>query len=862
MGPMVHIQCPELRNGGINALLDTGSDYNLICVEALKDNILCNNDKVGSVEGITSSSMPISGTIILKILGINVFFHIVPAPPGGYKAILGNDFFIKERVKISFFWNTLVSKHNLIKPIPIINPRRSKKPKILALGTGPKIYLPCNSLIGNYQRFLVDTGGDACLINASALRLEVPIDTERATTFRGIDDNSFKTLGIVTLKILGMDVEFHVCGEDLPLPGVGILGNNLLEQEKAEISYHTQNISFLSKPNKTIHFSLEQEQSSRYTIPLRMRVAVAIPIKNPKKKEGYLPRVNLPKGVLCGEAAVRVEDGYAMCMVINLNSEPAEIAIKRPGRPKGVKNKPRIKSAPEIRDTIASRLRQRKIGSTRVPPNANYKESSITEESQPEETQEIAQTSEQGDDDVFEKELPATIDSTPREIDASLEADGEEEPEKQLATPRARRKTQELIKMFDQLLERRPITWREKDMIDDPKNQRTPSELKVQKIVNSRLAKEIRESMDEIPIFDLDASANPNLPMFSDRESEEDNNELNEFLRENDVETDTSTNEVSIDDTNEPDESYLTPARPSTSNRFRGYMNDGPLPKTPLWARTLIPDELNRMGIRYDHATQDVTLDELVRRESTDPAQQRQAVEPSADNTRPTEPDIENPDKFPTTESELPDQDKNLEFGKTPPESSENSSDTPDGSRKTDPSPLKSNYPQISVSDPPTSDQAEEILSERRGRPKISSSSSSDEEGPPKGRVNNIKFMNSRDGLTYARDHMVHFLAADCEVIKPVAKLLRDVKFINAEDHLAAKPKKGDVFVTKLGRCKIFTVFIKTYHFEKIEPIHLVEGLRSLRQSMHKYQIHCLRCSKQGDEFVDLDIKKYLEQEL
>ncbi|KAH0539996.1 hypothetical protein KQX54_010963 [Cotesia glomerata] len=277
-------------------------------------------------------------------------------------------------------------------------------------------------------------------------------------------------------------------------------------------------------------------------------------------------------------------------------------------------------------------------------------------------------------------------------MDASLEADGEEEPEKQLATPRTRRKTQELIKMFDKLLERRPITWREEDMIDeDPKNQRTPNELKDQKTVSSLLVKGIRESLNEIPIFDLDASVNPNLPMFSDRESEEDSNELNEFLRENDVETDTSTNEVSIDDSNGPDESYLTPARPSTSDRFRGYLNDGPLPKTPLWARTLIPDELNKMGIRYDHATQDLISDELVGKESIDPAQQQQAVAPSTNNARSTEPDTEDPDKSPETESELSDRNKNLEPGKTPPESSENPSNTPDGSRKTDSPPLRLN---------------------------------------------------------------------------------------------------------------------------------------------------------------------------
>ncbi|CAD6210180.1 GSCOCG00010881001-RA-CDS, partial [Cotesia congregata] len=164
--------------------------------------------------------------------------------------------------------------------------------------------------------------------------------------------------------------------------------------------------------------------------------------------------------------------------------------------------------------------------------------------------------------------------------------------------------------------------------------------------------------------------------------------------------------------------------------------------------------------------------------------------------------------------------------------------------------------------DPPTFEEAEDIFAERRHRPRISSPSSSDESIPPKGPEIKIKFSISRDGLTYARDHLVHFLAADCEIIKPVAKLLRDLKFINADDLHASKPTKGDVFVTKLGRCKIFTVFIKTKHFEKLDPIDLIEGLRNLRQSMHKHDIHSLRCAKQGDEFDDLDIQAYLLHEL
>lgn len=106
------------------------------------------------------------------------------------------------------------------------------------------------------------------------------------------------------------------------------MGNNFLEKEKAEIYYHSQNINLLSHPNKTIHFSLGANPSATYTIPPRMRMAIPIPIKNPEKSEVYLPKMDLPKGVLGGKAVVSVEDNYATCMIINLNSKEVNINIE------------------------------------------------------------------------------------------------------------------------------------------------------------------------------------------------------------------------------------------------------------------------------------------------------------------------------------------------------------------------------------------------------------------------------------------------------------------------------------------------------------------------------------------------------
>lgn len=63
-----------------------------------------------------------------------------------------------------------------------------------------------------------------------------------------------------------------------------------------------------------------------------------------------------------------------------------------------------------------------------------------------------------------------------------------------------------------------------------------------------------------------------------------------------------------------------------------------------------------------------------------------------------------------------------------------------------------------------------------------------------------IELLDSRDGLTYARHNIAHFLTTDCELSTPTAKLLRDLKFIDTDDLKQAKPRKGDVLVTKIGK--------------------------------------------------------------
>ncbi|CAG5093251.1 Protein of unknown function [Cotesia congregata] len=551
-----------------------------------------------------------------------------------------------------------------------------------------------------------------------------------------------------------------------------------------------------------------------------------------------------------------------------LSDSEAIEAVKRPGHPLGSKNKPRVSSAPEARDTIASRLRKREMGKTRVPPKINYHETSnfdITSED-PEKTQETG-NEKQGDDEVFlpvSTPGPSTSNPTPdisQEGDDESEKEDEAEKDNETIVPqKQRRKTRELVKMFDELLQRRPpaeniYTERALERIhrEEAISNYTPQEYAEIKRTSSDTAKNIRQSLNKLP---------PLWRSEDDSLNEDTTPEINvdEFLRENSDKSEEGSSDISpeetggVEDLSEVEHPIIIEPRPPTSaddintrnviytddeenesnkntltprnvnrSQFTGYLGDGPEPRTPIFGRVLIPDELAAMGIRYDHASRQIVdqngkgINETAETESADPnktpieSEQGQSNEKSSNITRLTNTQNNNKNKS-----------RN---------SSEKSNDRPTisgnitvgndiGNRRFGP-------PFVAY-DPPTFEEAEDIFAERHHRPRISSPSSSDESIPPKGSKIKIKFSISRDGLTYARDHLVHFLAADCEIIKPVAKLLRDLKFINADDLHASKPTKGDVFVTKLGRCKIFTVFIKTKHFEKLDPIDLIEGLRNL----------------------------------
>ncbi|KAH0549693.1 hypothetical protein KQX54_012658 [Cotesia glomerata] len=194
----------------------------------------------------------------------------------------------------------MVLRSQPVRPIPFVIKRGSCDSQLLAVGGGPKIDLSCPVLLGKYQRFIIDTGGDVTIINKSALQPGTYINPNNRLIARGISGEAVQTLGTVELKIFGLPVQCQVSREDLSVPGVGILGNDCLD---------------IYKP-------------STFTVSPRTKMIAPVPIKNPGRTQGYLPRIDLPVGLFMGEALVAVDGETATCMMFNTTNEPVTIELE------------------------------------------------------------------------------------------------------------------------------------------------------------------------------------------------------------------------------------------------------------------------------------------------------------------------------------------------------------------------------------------------------------------------------------------------------------------------------------------------------------------------------------------------------
>ena len=101
---------PESRITKATLLLDPSSDFNLLKVSAVRDDIIVDTEKYALISEINNHIVKSYGTVTLSILKSLVKFHVVRSDfPTPANKILGRPNLRQEQAQISLRYNALVT---------------------------------------------------------------------------------------------------------------------------------------------------------------------------------------------------------------------------------------------------------------------------------------------------------------------------------------------------------------------------------------------------------------------------------------------------------------------------------------------------------------------------------------------------------------------------------------------------------------------------------------------------------------------------------------------------------------------------------------------------------------------------------
>lgn len=166
---------------------------------------------------------------------------------------------------------------------------------------------------------MVDTGAAPNLVKRNRLNSDTDIDTRITLRLTGITDGEVRTLGKIKMNIYGHDIDFHVVDENFPISQDGILGADFLSQA-GKINFVDQMVEWHGRL-----FPFTQKETVR--IPARSRAVTHIRVVNSEISEGYVPRLDVHKGVYLGNAIVNNRDGKAYLYAINTTFDDIEFPV-------------------------------------------------------------------------------------------------------------------------------------------------------------------------------------------------------------------------------------------------------------------------------------------------------------------------------------------------------------------------------------------------------------------------------------------------------------------------------------------------------------------------------------------------------
>ena len=146
------------------------------------------------------------------------------------------------------------------------------------------------------------------------------MDRNEILKLSGITTHHVTTLGQALIDILGCPVIFHIVEDNFPIPQNWILGSDFFKQFRAKVNYQQNQLEWNN-------ISIPFEKKEKTFIPPRSISQMHIKVANSEIKEGYVPRLNVTKGVYLGDALVTVRDEKAYLQIINTTDEEEKIYV-------------------------------------------------------------------------------------------------------------------------------------------------------------------------------------------------------------------------------------------------------------------------------------------------------------------------------------------------------------------------------------------------------------------------------------------------------------------------------------------------------------------------------------------------------
>lgn len=184
-------------------------------------------------------------------------------------------------------------------------------------------------------KFLIDTGASVSLIKLEKLKqTKSKFNPSEALTLNGLSANApVQTIGSIKMPLQfhskSLNVKLHIVKQESNIPFDGIIGNDILKEEAAEINYDKGTLKFKSIPfTIPIHLNTNPNSSSSYFLQPRSETVVEIDIANPELSEGVCPEVELSSGVYLAKALVQVNKSNNKALTTVLNTNNFKIKVK------------------------------------------------------------------------------------------------------------------------------------------------------------------------------------------------------------------------------------------------------------------------------------------------------------------------------------------------------------------------------------------------------------------------------------------------------------------------------------------------------------------------------------------------------